>query len=80
MSKAAAEIREKPVIRTLNDNSKPVSPEVMNKILEAPIWQISEARIHEAREVQTPQKAAKWMQEIMGKDNIDKIVEVVNSS
>ena len=44
----------------------------MNRILEAPIWQISEARIHEAREVQTPQKAAKWMHEIMGKDNIEK--------
>ena len=54
LSKAAAEIREKPVIRTLNDNSKPVSPEVMNRILEASIWQISEARIHKAREGQTP--------------------------
>jgi hypothetical protein len=31
LSKAAAEIREKPVIRTLNDNSKPVSPEVYNE-------------------------------------------------
>ena len=55
------EIREKPVIRTLNDNSKPVSPEVMDGILGTTIWQISEARIHRAGEVQTPQQAAKLL-------------------
>ena len=37
------------------------------------IWQISKARIHGAREVQTPQKAAKWIQEIMDRDSIDKV-------
>ena len=33
LSKADAEIREKPIIRTLNDNSKPVSPEVERESL-----------------------------------------------
>ena len=73
LSKAATEIREMPAIRTPNDNGKPVSPEVMDEILGTPIWQISEARIHRAREVRTPQKAAKWIQEIMEGDSIDKI-------
>ena len=56
LSKAPPEIRENPIISTLNNNENPVSPAVMNKILSAPIWQISEARIHEAKEIQTPQK------------------------
>ena len=38
LGKATEEIREKPVIRTLNDSDRPVSPEVMNEILEGPIW------------------------------------------
>ena len=38
-----------------------------------PIWQISEARIHKAGEVQTPQKAVKWIQETMEGDNIDRV-------
>ena len=73
MSKAAAEIREKPVIRTLNDNDKPIGPEVMNEILETPIWQISEARIHRAWEVRTSQKETKWIQESMEGDSTDRI-------
>ena len=72
LSKAATEIRERPVIRALNEN-KPVSPEVMDGILGTTIWQISEARIHRAREVQTPLKAAKWIQQFRGGDSIDKI-------
>ena len=45
----------------------------MDEMLRAPIWQISEARIHEAREAQTPQKAIKWIQEIMKGDSIDRV-------
>ena len=63
---------EKPIINTLNNNEKLVSPEVMDEILRAPIWQISEARVHEAKEVQTPQKAIKWIQEIMEGESTDK--------
>ena len=57
LSKTTPEKREKPVIKTLRDESKPTSPAVMNETLRAQIWQISDARIHEAEEIQTPQKA-----------------------
>ena len=65
LSKAQPEIRAKPIINTLNNKDKPVSPMVMDELLRAPIWQISEARIHEAKEVQSPQKTRKWIREIM---------------
>ena len=45
----------------------------MDEILGTPIWQISEARIHESREVQAPQKAIEWIQEIMEGDDIGKV-------
>ena len=45
----------------------------MDEILGAPIWQISEARIHKAREAQAAQKAIKWIQEIMDRDDVDKV-------
>ena len=45
----------------------------MDEILGTPIWQISEARTHKSREVQTPQKAIKWIQEIMGGDDADRV-------
>ena len=51
LSKASLETRAKPIIHTLNNSNKPVSPGVMEELLGAPIWQISEARIHKAREV-----------------------------
>ena len=44
---------------TLNNNDRPLGPGVMDKILGTPIWQISEARIHESREAQTPKKSHK---------------------
>ena len=59
LSKAPPEVRARPTVHTLNNNDKPLGPGVMDEILGTPIWQISEARIHEAREVQTPQKAIK---------------------
>ena len=57
LSKAPPEVQAKPIIHTLKQNNKPVSPGVIDKILGTPIWQISEARIHKSREVQAPQKA-----------------------
>ena len=45
----------------------------MDKILRTPIWQISEARTHESREVQAPKKAIKWIHEIMDWDDVDKV-------
>ena len=48
LSKAILEKWEKPVIKTLRDERKPISPAVMNEILRAPLWQISDARIHGA--------------------------------
>ena len=65
LSTAPPEICEKPIINTLNNKDKSVSSTVMDEVLRAPIWQISEARIHKAREAQTPQKAIKWIQEVM---------------
>ena len=50
-----------------------MGPGVMVKILGTPIWQISEARIHRSGEVQTPQKAIKWIQEIMDGHDIGKV-------
>ena len=73
LSKAPPEIRAKPIISTLNNKDKPVSPMVMDEILRTPIWQIGDARIHEAREVQIPQKAREWIREIMKGDSIDKV-------
>ena len=45
----------------------------MNKIVRTPTWQISEPQIHEAEEIQTPQEAIKWIQEIVKGGSIDKV-------
>ena len=73
LSKAPLEVRETPIVHALNNNDKPLDPGVMDGILGTPIWQISEARIHKAREAQAAQKAIKWIQEIMDEDDVDKV-------
>ena len=62
----------KPVIKTLRDERKPISPAVMNGILRAPMWHISDARIHEAGRIRTPQGAIKWIQAVIQGDEIDR--------
>ena len=45
----------------------------MNEILSASIRQISEARIHAAKDIQTSPKAIEWIQAVTKGDSIDKV-------